>query len=88
MANLQDLMEGKIDFIGQKRADDITRIAMVASVVVAFVLGFALQSLRIAVLAFAASTVLLLVAVVPPWPVYNSHPVQWLPAQEEPSKGK
>lgn len=77
MAPLQDIFEGKIDFIGQKRVDSISRIWLAASTVVSFVVGFALQSLRATMGAFALSTLLLFVMAVPPWPVYNRHPVEW-----------
>ncbi|RUS13069.1 hypothetical protein BC937DRAFT_86401 [Endogone sp. FLAS-F59071] len=29
-------------------------------------------------LVFASGFVLSLIAVIPPWPVYNKHPIQWL----------
>ncbi|KIK99535.1 hypothetical protein PAXRUDRAFT_822611 [Paxillus rubicundulus Ve08.2h10] len=82
MAYLQDLLEGKIDFHGQKQADDIVRIAFIASSILSFILGFALGSLPVTMGTFSVSTVVLLLVVLPPWPQYNKHPVKWLTAQE------
>ncbi|KAI0338744.1 microsomal signal peptidase 12 kDa subunit [Trametopsis cervina] len=73
--------EGKIDFEGQKLVDQIARIALGVIAVVAFLVGLALQSIQTTFIIFGAGTVLLLVAVVPPWPMFNQHPVQWLPAK-------
>ncbi|KAF9233904.1 microsomal signal peptidase 12kDa subunit [Melanogaster broomeanus] len=88
MTYLQDLVEGKIDFHGEKKADDIVRIVLISSTVFSFVLGFALGSLRVTMGTFALSTLVLSLVVLPPWPMYNKHPVKWLPAQESPSKTK
>ncbi|KAG8216037.1 microsomal signal peptidase 12 kDa subunit [Butyriboletus roseoflavus] len=88
MSSFRDLLEGKIDFHGQKKADDIVRIALVSGTILSFVLGFALQSLRVSMGAFALSTVALALVVLPPWPVYNQHPVKWQPAQPTTSKSK
>ncbi|KAI6115731.1 microsomal signal peptidase [Pisolithus croceorrhizus] len=77
MAPLQDIFEGKIDFIGQKRVDSIARVALAACTIASFAAGYVVQSLRVTMGAFALSTLLVAVMVVPPWPVYNRHPVQW-----------
>ncbi|KAI0821803.1 hypothetical protein BC628DRAFT_1393734 [Trametes gibbosa] len=108
---LQKLVEGKIDFEGQKRVERIARDTLIASTAISFLAGFALQSLRVTFGLFALSVIVLSLcrrcpavapfirfcpmsclnapltptssqAVVPPWPVYNRHPVAWLPAKE------
>ncbi|KIJ62402.1 hypothetical protein HYDPIDRAFT_94532 [Hydnomerulius pinastri MD-312] len=81
-------MHGIQDFHGQKRTDDIVRIVLIASSVISFVLGFAMGSLRVTMGTFSLSTLALSLVVLPPWPMYNKHPVKWLPAQEEPAKTK
>ncbi|KAI6021045.1 microsomal signal peptidase 12kDa subunit [Pisolithus marmoratus] len=48
-----------------------------ACTIVSFVVGYVLQSLRVTMGAFALSTLLVFLLVVPPWPVYNRHPVRW-----------
>ncbi|KAI6101594.1 microsomal signal peptidase 12kDa subunit, partial [Pisolithus croceorrhizus] len=65
------------DFIGQKRVDSIARVALPACTIASFAVGYVLQSLRVTMGAFALSTLLVAVMVVPPWPVYNRHPVRW-----------
>ncbi|KZT30221.1 microsomal signal peptidase 12 kDa subunit [Neolentinus lepideus HHB14362 ss-1] len=77
-ANLNELLEGKIDFEGQKLVDNITRIALVVLSIISFIVGFALQSLQVTFGLFSLGTVILALSVLPPWPVYNSHPVSWL----------
>ncbi|KAF8556595.1 microsomal signal peptidase 12 kDa subunit [Imleria badia] len=88
MSSFRDLLEGKIDFYGQKKADDVVRIASIASTILSFVLGFALQSLRITMGTFALCTVVLALVVLPPWPAFNKHPVQWQAAQPATPKSK
>lgn len=79
-ANLNELLEGKIDFEGQKLVETITRVALVVLSVISFIVGFALQSLQVTFGIFSAGSIALVLLIVPPWPIYNSHPVQWLPA--------
>ncbi|KAN0094705.1 Microsomal signal peptidase 12kDa subunit [Tylopilus felleus] len=88
MSAFKDLLEGKIDFHGQRKVDNIIRIVLIAGTILSFVLGFALQSLRVTMGTFALSTVVLALVVVPPWPAYNKHPVKWQPAQPAASKSK
>lgn len=79
MTGVQELLEGKIDFIGQQKADNITRFVLIATTIISFVLGFAVSSLRVTLGTFSLSTLILLAVVVPPWGMYNKHPVKWLP---------
>ncbi|KAI0049112.1 microsomal signal peptidase subunit, partial [Auriscalpium vulgare] len=81
-SSIQQLLEGKIDFEGQKSVERITHYAFAVLTAVSFVLGFTLQSLSVTFGIFGLGVALLLVAVIPPWPPYNKHPVQWLPARE------
>ncbi|KAF7792143.1 hypothetical protein EIP86_003173 [Pleurotus ostreatoroseus] len=86
---VQDFIEGRIDFEGQKQVEQIARVGLIAISVVSFLLGFALQSLRVTFSTFGAATALLLLVVVPQWPMYNRHPVTWLPAKtKEKEKSK
>ncbi|KAJ7226981.1 microsomal signal peptidase 12kDa subunit [Mycena pura] len=78
--------EGRIDFVGQQRVDRISRVWLISTTVISFIVGFALQSLQITFGIFSASTLLLALAVVPPWPLFNRHPTQWLPIRPSPPK--
>jgi len=72
-------MEGKIDFGGQKSVESISRIVITASMVVSFIVGFALQDMRLTFAILAVSTLALSLVVLPPWPMFNRHAVKWLP---------
>ncbi|KAG1765045.1 microsomal signal peptidase 12kDa subunit [Suillus placidus] len=78
---IQELAEGRIDFKGQKTADDIVRVVLITSTFLSFVVGFAFSSLMITMSMFALCTVALSLVVLPPWPMFNHHPVIWLSAQ-------
>ncbi|KAG1840012.1 microsomal signal peptidase 12 kDa subunit [Suillus fuscotomentosus] len=75
---IQELVEGRIDFKGQKTADDIVRVVLITSTFLSFVIGFAFSSLMITMSTFVLCTVALSLVVLPPWPMFNRHPVTWL----------
>ncbi|KAG1792307.1 microsomal signal peptidase 12 kDa subunit [Suillus plorans] len=75
---IQELVEGRIDFKGQKTADDIVRVVLITSTFLSFIIGFAFSSLMITMSTFALCTVALSLVVLPPWPMFNRHPVTWL----------
>ncbi|CCL98411.1 uncharacterized protein FIBRA_00408 [Fibroporia radiculosa] len=81
-AYLQQVFEGKIDFEGQKKVETLVRTVIIAATIGSFLLGFALQSLRITLGAFSIACVVLYLIVIPPWPMYRRHPVQWLQAKQ------
>ncbi|KII84893.1 hypothetical protein PLICRDRAFT_57401 [Plicaturopsis crispa FD-325 SS-3] len=87
---VHEALEGKIDFEGQQLVDQIARNGLIGITATSFLTGFALQSLRVAFGVLGLGFVVILVAVVPPWSIYNSSPVQWLPAipTEEKKKTK
>ncbi|KIY70608.1 microsomal signal peptidase 12 kDa subunit [Cylindrobasidium torrendii FP15055 ss-10] len=79
-----DALEAKIDFHGQALVELIAKAWLVVAAVVSFVVGWWFQSLRLTLVAYGASTLILAVVVLPPWPMYNKHPVKWLPVKEKP----
>lgn len=52
---------------------------------VAFVVGYFLQDIKLAVFIALGGTALTFVVVVPPWPFYNKHPLNWLPVSGGPT---
>ncbi|KIM30697.1 hypothetical protein M408DRAFT_66415 [Serendipita vermifera MAFF 305830] len=76
-AQLQTLYEGKIDFFGQDAVDRWTRVALSIFASLAFVVGLALQSLKMSFAVFGGGVLLVLVLAVPPWPYLNRFPVAW-----------
>ncbi|KAJ1659574.1 hypothetical protein IWQ61_001371 [Dispira simplex] len=78
MSTITTILEGTIDFRGQVMAETITQVGIISSAILAFAVGYTLQSFEILLLVFGGGVVLTLLAVLPPWPMYNRHPVQWL----------
>ncbi|KAK4242624.1 microsomal signal peptidase 12 kDa subunit-domain-containing protein [Achaetomium macrosporum] len=76
---LRDLLEGQIDFEGQKLAELLVNVALTVVGVVAYFVGYFLQDIKLALYIALAGTAAVFVLVVPPWPFFNRHPVKWLP---------
>ncbi|OCH90368.1 microsomal signal peptidase 12 kDa subunit [Obba rivulosa] len=83
LSTIQNLLEARIDFEGQKLVEQIVRLWLILATVLAFALGFGLQSLRITFGTLGVSLIGLSLVILPPWPMYNRHPVQWLPPVKE-----
>ncbi|KAM0746352.1 SPC12-domain-containing protein [Meredithblackwellia eburnea MCA 4105] len=76
---LQSHFEGKIDFVGQEQTEKLARSILWAFTGISFLAGFFVQSLRLTFIIFTFGIVLALVLVLPAYPVYNTHPIKWLP---------
>jgi len=46
---------------------------------IAFIVGYILQDITLALYISLGGTALVFIIIVPPWPFYNTHPVKWLP---------
>ncbi|CAM1510319.1 Fc.00g006540.m01.CDS01 [Cosmosporella sp. VM-42] len=77
---VRDIADGQIDFGGQKLAEQLATVLLVASGWLAFVVGYFLQDIKLAVYVGLAGTVSTFLVVVPPWPFFKRQPVRWLPA--------
>ncbi|KAF5647776.1 microsomal signal peptidase 12kda subunit [Fusarium sp. NRRL 25303] len=77
---IRDVVDGQIDFEGQKLAELLATVLLVISGLVSFVVGYFLQDIKLAVYLGLGGTALTFLVVVPAWPFYNKHPVKWLPA--------
>ncbi|KAK0527920.1 hypothetical protein OC842_004706 [Tilletia horrida] len=86
MDALQRIIDGKIDFQGQRLADRIGQETIALFAVLGFVAGYATQSLQLLLLVYGAGVVIALTASVPPWPMYNRYPVTWLPSTKQQSQ--
>jgi len=53
--------------------------------IIAFLVGFAQQDIKLALYIGLAGTALTFLVVVPPWPFYNKNPEDWLPAHNAPA---
>ncbi|GAB1320584.1 hypothetical protein MFIFM68171_10794 [Madurella fahalii] len=76
---IRDVFEGQIDFEGQKLAEFLVNVALTLVGTIAFVVGYILQDIKLAVYVALGGTALVFVLVVPPWPFFNRNPVKWLP---------
>jgi signal peptidase complex subunit 1 len=52
-----------------------------SSQAVAFIVGYALQDIKLALFITLGGTALTFFIVVPAWPFYNKHPLKWLPVK-------
>ena len=85
---LKATFEGKIDFEGQRKADQLNNLILSLTTVIALVAGYALQSMLLTFGIYGAGFLTALLVVVPPWPCYNKNPVNWLPSSKKQGKVK
>ncbi|KAI0603239.1 microsomal signal peptidase 12kDa subunit [Biscogniauxia sp. FL1348] len=76
---VRDVVEGQIDFEGQKLAEILATALLSIAGAISFLVGFFLQDIALALKIGLGGTALTFLLVVPPWPFFNRHPVQWLP---------
>jgi len=77
----RDIWEGEIDFRGQSLADFLNTFLLIASGVIALIVGFTAQDIYKTLYVGLSGTVLTFILVVPQWPFYNRKPEPWLPAR-------
>ncbi|KAK4179761.1 putative signal peptidase complex subunit 1 [Triangularia setosa] len=75
----RDIFEGQIDFEGQKLVELLVNISLSLVGAIAFLVGYFLQDIKLAVYIGLAGTAATFLLTVPPWPIYNKNPVKWLP---------
>lgn len=71
-----------MDWQGQKLAEQLMQIMLVAFAVVAFTVGYILGSFQLMLLIYAAGVVLTTLVTVPNWPFFNRHHLKWLDPSE------
>ncbi|OJJ48793.1 hypothetical protein ASPZODRAFT_60082 [Penicilliopsis zonata CBS 506.65] len=77
LAPVQDLLEGQIDFHGQRITVRLSTALLIIFSAIGFVVGYIQQDIHLTLWITLAGTLVTALAVVPPWPVYNSHPEKW-----------
>ncbi|KAI0013956.1 SPC12-domain-containing protein [Xylariaceae sp. FL0662B] len=82
---VRDVVDGQIDFEGQKLAELLATAVLTIVGVVSFLVGFFLQDIALALKIGLGGTALTFLLVVPPWPFFNKHPLKWLPVGGEPA---
>ncbi|KAI0177251.1 microsomal signal peptidase 12kDa subunit [Pestalotiopsis sp. NC0098] len=76
---VRDVVDGQIDFEGQKLAELLATVLLSVVGAISFFVGFFTENIALALKVGLAGTALTFLAVVPPWPFFNQHPVKWLP---------
>ncbi|KAE8227637.1 hypothetical protein CF326_g7461 [Tilletia indica] len=79
MDQLQKIIDGKVDFQGQRLADRIAQETIALAALIGFLAGYFTHSLQLTLLIYGAGVLIALIAGVPPWPMFNNYPVTWLP---------
>ncbi|KAL5731245.1 hypothetical protein ACHQM5_003993 [Ranunculus cassubicifolius] len=67
-----------MDWQGQKLAEQLMQILLVAFAVAAFVVGYTIGSFPMMLLIYAGGVVITTLITVPNWPFFNRHPLKWL----------
>ncbi|KAF2457153.1 microsomal signal peptidase 12 kDa subunit-domain-containing protein [Lineolata rhizophorae] len=73
------LMAASQDFEGQRLAELITTVVLTLTGIAAFLVGYVTQDIYQTLRIGLGGTALTFLLVVPPWPFFNSHSVNWLP---------
>ncbi|KAF2756088.1 microsomal signal peptidase-like protein 12 kDa subunit [Pseudovirgaria hyperparasitica] len=87
LENVRDALEGQIDFEGQRLAELLTTALLAISGIIAFLYGYIAQDIASTLYIGLGGAALTFLAVVPPWPLYNKHPIAWLPRQSGGTSG-
>ncbi|KAF8264524.1 microsomal signal peptidase, partial [Lactarius quietus] len=74
------------DFEGQRLVERIAHYAMMELAIFAFFFGFMFQSINVTFMVFGVGVSIIFAGVVPPWPMFNQHPVRWLPSTKTKEK--
>ncbi|XLT53594.1 hypothetical protein HN873_046198 [Arachis hypogaea] len=71
-----------MDWQGQKLAEQLMQILLLAFAVVAFITGYFTASFQLMILTYFGGVILTTLVTVPNWPFYNRHPLKWLDSSE------
>lgn len=72
-----------MDLQGQRLCERLYTVIIVAFAVVAFLAGYLLQSFAAMLAVFGGGVGIAAVLCLPDWPMYNRHPIKWLPAKHK-----
>ncbi|XP_022891309.1 probable signal peptidase complex subunit 1 isoform X1 [Olea europaea var. sylvestris] len=79
---LSTVVTSPMDWQGQKLAEHLMQLMLVSFAVVAFIVGYVLGSFQTMLLIYAAGVVLTSLIIIPNWPFFNRHPLNWLDSSE------
>ncbi|KAJ7957581.1 Signal peptidase subunit [Quillaja saponaria] len=72
-----------MDWQGQKLAEQLMQLLLLAFAVVAFATGYFIGSFQMMILIYAGGVILTSLITVPNWPFFNRHPLKWLDPSED-----
>ncbi|RKO86287.1 microsomal signal peptidase 12kDa subunit, partial [Blyttiomyces helicus] len=67
------------DFEGQRRADLYYQVLLTLFGVVSFFAGYFAQCIHLTIVVLGGGFLFTLLVTIPPWPMYRSHPIKYLP---------
>eukprot|EP00930_Biecheleria_cincta_P093027 TRINITY_DN83159_c0_g1_i1.p1 TRINITY_DN83159_c0_g1~~TRINITY_DN83159_c0_g1_i1.p1 ORF type:complete len:113 (-),score=27.33 TRINITY_DN83159_c0_g1_i1:86-424(-) len=76
------LKAGSMDFVGQKKSFDMQFYVIWVAGVIGYVHGFFAQKFLYTFQWVFGATLLVTLCCLPPWPVWNQNPVEWLDPKE------
>ncbi|EPS72154.1 hypothetical protein M569_02609 [Genlisea aurea] len=71
-----------MDWKGQKRVEQIMQILLIAFGILGFIAGYVSGSFQTMILVYGAGVVFTSLIVIPDWPFFNRHPLNWLDPTE------
>lgn len=71
-----------MDLNGQKLAETLCMYLVMAAALLGFAVGFLRHDFSQMMAVFTGGVGLAAAATVPDWPVFNRHPIKWLPPKE------
>ena len=69
-----------MDLVGQRDAERLYMILLLAAAVPAYLSGWYYGSIRLMLVMYGCGAAVALALTVPDWPFWNRHPLKWLPA--------
>ncbi|KAI1729765.1 microsomal signal peptidase 12 kDa subunit (SPC12) domain-containing protein [Ditylenchus destructor] len=72
-----------VDFEGQRYAERIFQIVLVASAVIGFIAGYGTQQLSVTMYCIGVGFLISCLLVLPPWPMFRRHSLKWQPNSED-----
>ncbi|EMR10601.1 hypothetical protein PNEG_01305 [Pneumocystis murina B123] len=83
---IEKLIYGYIDYEGQTISEILANVIVIFFSIAAYVTGFLRQNLIITLFIFIVGIITSILVIVPPWPIYNTHPIKWVKAYKSQKK--
>mmetsp|Transcript_7475 Transcript_7475/g.9272 ORF Transcript_7475/g.9272 Transcript_7475/m.9272 type:complete len:85 (-) Transcript_7475:3632-3886(-) len=83
MDTISEYLEFPIDFKGQEKTEDIVHKSNYLIIPISLIVGWFTQDLFLTVVTFLVQFVIVLLIVLPNWPLYNRNPVSWIQIKYE-----